>query len=164
MRDFFSLDRKRTAYHEAGHAVMAHLCGQRVVSVEILGDEELSGSVSTLSLGTDSTSSPAMELRILCLLAGQVAESLCFSRVMDRHAKEDVDAAVRLALKLVSAPEEVMPYLENAEAEVARLLRREWEIVEELVAALLRNPVLEGEVLRQILARCPLGEEERAVS
>jgi len=164
MRKLLSFERMRTAYHEAGHAVMAHLCGQRVESVEILGDEELSGSVSTLSLNTDSSSSLEMELQILCLLSGQAAESIRFPRVAAPYENEDLDAAIRIALNLLSSPEEVMPFLKNAEAEVLRLLYREWELVEALVTALHQQPVLEGEELRRILTRVPSCEDERAVS
>ena len=33
------------AYHEAGHTVMAHLCGRAVRRVSIVGDEESAGRV-----------------------------------------------------------------------------------------------------------------------
>lgn len=143
---------------------MAHLCGRRVESIEILGDEELSGSVSTLSLNTDSSSSLEMELQILCLLAGQAAESIGFPGVVLFRENEDLDAAIRIALKLVSNPEKVMPFLEHAEAGVVSFLKREWDSVEALVEKLLRNPVLEGEELRTILAGVSCFEDERAVS
>lgn len=71
-----------TAYHEAGHAVMAHLCGQIVTTVEIVGDEEHTGSVSSLRFleeprwGVDEhMPSAAIEARILCLVADIAAEN-----------------------------------------------------------------------------------------
>ena len=46
-----------SAYHEAGHAVMAELCGRQVTEVEIIGDREQitpvpePGTLALLGLG-----------------------------------------------------------------------------------------------------------------
>ena len=50
-----------TAFHEAGHAVMAQLCGRQVTEVEIIGDREHTGSVQSLAFPPDPADGPAPE-------------------------------------------------------------------------------------------------------
>lgn len=148
-----------TAHHEAGHAVMAELCGQHVTAVEIVGDDDRSGSVRSLRFRPDplevvdpNLPTAHIERRLLCLLAGPVAESMAGGR--DDWAERDgpeLDEAVRLAMKIVRDCERVLPYLEQAHSHVEMLLEQNWEAVERVAAGLMERGVLGGHEVRRVL-------------
>jgi len=146
-----------TAYHEAGHAVMAHLCGQIVTTVEIVGDEEHTGSVSSLRFleeprwGADEQMpSAAIEARILCLIAGVAAENILTGDQSWREPEDDLDEAVRLALRVVGSCDRVLPLLEEARDHAVDLLDRHWEGVEALAAMLLIHRRLSRDQMRHV--------------
>ena len=148
-----------TAYHEAGHAVMAHLCGQIVTTVEIVGDEEHTGSVSCLRFleeprwGLDKhMPSAAIEARILCLVAGIAAENIVTSDQSWREPDDDLDEAVRLGLRVVRSCDRVLPLLEEAREHAIDLLHRHWNAVKVLSGMLLIHRHLTGDQLRQVMA------------
>jgi ATP-dependent Zn protease len=148
-----------TAYHEAGHAVMAQLCGQQLTEVEIVGDEEHTGSVRSLRFVDEEGSSrdPAIptapvERRLLCTVAGMVAENLVTGHRELDESCEDLDAAVQLAMKVVGDCERVIPYLEVVREHTEDLLRRNWDAVEALADALVERRRMSGEEVRRLLA------------
>ena len=147
-----------TAYHEAGHAVMAELCGQIVTEVEIIGDEEYSGSVSSLRFRGEnrwssetSFHSPDIEARILVLLAGVAAESLVTGLEVWEGHDDDLDEAVRLALKMLGACELVENFLRETRNRAADILRRHWEAVEVLAGMLLIHRRIDRERIRHVV-------------
>lgn len=147
-----------TAYHEAGHAVMAQLCGQQITEVEIIGDDDHSGSVRSLRFLEEEPSEhdPAIptapvERRLLCIVAGMVAESLAGGRTDWDEGFEDLDTAVRLAMQVVGDCERVLPYLEVAREHAERLLRANWVAVERLADVLVDERRLSGEEVRKLL-------------
>jgi hypothetical protein len=147
-----------TAYHEAGHAVMAHLCGQQITEVEIVGDADRAGSVHSLSFPTDPAESDdpgaereAIEKRLKCILAGTVAESMTSGRHGWDEACEDLDLAVRLAMPLVDDCEDVLPFLEELRARIEDDLRAHWPVIETLVSELLDRKSLSGVDVRKII-------------
>jgi hypothetical protein len=147
-----------TAYHEAGHALMAELCGQQITHVEIVGDSEHAGSTEALRFHADSDegSSPRasledIECRLRCVLAGVVAESMVSGRPRSDDTSGDLDAAVRLAMKLGDDCEDVLPLLEDVGAELEAELERRWAAVELLAAGLLEHKRLSGSEVRRIL-------------
>lgn len=147
-----------TAYHEAGHAVMAHLCGQIVTKVEIIGDEEHTGSVSCLRYleeprwGVDKNiPSVAIEARILCLVAGIAAENILTEDLSWREPQDDLDEAVRLALRVVGSCDRVLPLLNEAREHAVDLLRRHWQAVEAIAGLLLIHRSLSRDQLRQVV-------------
>lgn len=148
-----------TAYHEAGHAVMAQLCGQQVTEVEIVGDDELSGSVRSLRFAEEhgsehdpSIPTAPIERRLLCTAAGMVAEAMVSGHRNWDEGSEDLDTAVRLAMQVVGDCERVLPFLEMVGDHIEDLLRGSWPAVEALAAALLENQRLTGEEVRRLLA------------
>lgn len=156
-----STDRHRvlTAYHEAGHAVMAHLCGQQITEVEIVGDDDLTGSVQSLRFTDERASEhdPALptaplERRLLCTVAGMVAESMISGRRSWDESCEDLDAAVRLAMQVVGDCERVIPFLEIVREHAEDLLRCNWAAVELLANTLTEHPRMSGEEVRRLLA------------
>jgi ATP-dependent Zn protease len=147
-----------TAYHEAGHAVMAELCGQHVTEVEIVGDAEHTGSVQSLrfteehpSVEDPSIPTAPIERRLLCTAAGMVAEGMVSGRRGWDDGCEDLDGAVRLAMQVVGDCERVIPYLEVVREHTENLLRMNWSAVEALAGALMDRSRMSGEEVRRLL-------------
>jgi ATP-dependent Zn protease len=149
-----------TAYHEAGHALASELYGQVLTRVEIIGDSEHSGSTESLRFATDPdegvgerASLEAIENRLRCVLAGTVAEAMVSKRESWDETSEDLEAAVRLAMKLVDDCEDVLPLLEDVRADLEKILREHWTAVERLAEELVKRKSLSGAEVRQILDR-----------
>ncbi len=147
-----------SAYHEAGHAVMAQLCGRQVTEVEIIGDREHTGSVQSLAylpdpVEFDRPEDEAEEVvrRLKVILAGIVAEEIISGREQWDDSNQDLDTAVRLAMRLVDDCEDVMPLLEETRTEMKRELRRHWSAVEMLAGELLVHKVLTGSEVRRLV-------------
>ncbi|MCG6949352.1 MAG: hypothetical protein LJE93_10610 [Acidobacteria bacterium] len=147
-----------SAYHEAGHAVMAQLCGRHVTEVEIIGDREHTGSVQSLAYLPDPAEFDRPEdeaeevvRRLKVILAGIVAEGIISGREQWDDSNQDLDTAVRLAMRLVDDCEDVMPLLEETRAEMERELRRHWSAVEMLAGELLVHKVLTGSEVRRLV-------------
>jgi hypothetical protein len=154
-----SCDAERlTAYHEAGHALMAHLCGQQITEVEIVGDADHAGSVRSLSFPADPHDEEeaggehdAIERRLKCVLAGTVAEAIVSGRRGWDETCEDLDIAVRLAMSLVDDCEDVVPFLDDLGSQIQDDLRAHWDTIEVLVAELLQRKSLTGGDVRRII-------------
>ena len=147
-----------TAFHEAGHAVMAQLCGRQVTEVEIVGDREHTGSVQSLAFPPDPADGAApeaetdeVERHLKCILAGIVAERTVSGREGWDETSEDLDGAVRLAMQLVDDCENVLPLLEAIRIEVERDLHAHWAAVEMLAGELLDRKALTGSEVRRLL-------------
>jgi hypothetical protein len=147
-----------TAFHEAGHAVMAQLCGRQITEVEIVGDREHTGSVQSLAFPPDPADGARseeeaedVERQLKIILAGTVAEAMVSGRQGWDETSEDLDAAVRLGMRLVEDCEDVLPLLSDIGADVERDLRRHWSAVEMLVAELLDRKALTGSEVRRLL-------------
>lgn len=138
---------------------MAELCGQHVTEVEIVGDEEHSGSVQSLRFSEEHASehdpsipTAPIERRLLCTAAGMVAESMVSGRRGWDEGCEDLDAAVRLAMQVVGDCERVIPYLEIVREHTEDLLRRRWRAVELVAMTLMERRRLAGQEVRSLIA------------
>ena len=148
-----------TAFHEAGHAVMAHLCGERLTRVEILGDDGSSGSVSSLRLRREPDEGPVdpalptvhLERRLLCLCAGMVCEHMVGGPEPGAESSEELDRAVGLALQLVHRCERVLPLLEEVCEHAEVLLERHWTAVDVLALALMMEREMSGDEVRRLI-------------
>ncbi|TWT63315.1 M50 family metallopeptidase [Rubinisphaera italica] len=85
---------KATAYHEAGHAVMAILLGRPVEKVTIAPGQLQSGisrlGACKIQKGRHKASKDPMEDEVLILLAGMVAESRVTGRYCQLGASQDL--------------------------------------------------------------------------
>ena len=85
---------KATAYHEAGHAVMAILLGRPVEKVTIAAGQLQSGisrlGACKIQKGRHKASRDPMEDEVLILLAGMVAESRVTGRYCQLGASQDL--------------------------------------------------------------------------
>lgn len=90
---------RRTAYHEAGHALVAEMLGIPVVYTTVLSRSDYGGYV--LSADEEKTRYTASEIldRICKILAGRAAEVLTFgSEGINTGALSDLKSATKLAL------------------------------------------------------------------
>jgi hypothetical protein len=143
-----------TAFHEAGHAVMAELCGRHVTEVEIVGDHEHAGMVHSLAFPSrppDGEDPDEVERHLKIILAGTVAEAIVSGREGWDEGSEDLDTAVRLAMRLVDDCEDVLPLLAEIRDGLERELRDRWTGVETLAAELLDRKALTGTEVRSLL-------------
>lgn len=153
-------EERATAYHEAGHAVVAALCGERLTAIEIRGDDEHWGSVRALRFESAPRAevdprvpTAHLERRILCALAGMVAESIATGRAGWDERSEDLDVAVRLAIRVEGDCERVLSYLETARDHLEDLLCRHWAAVEAVALELMARREVPGDELRRLLGR-----------
>ena len=74
---------QRTAYHEAGHAVMHIHLGVPFIDVSIISEEGSNGRVKTSTEGLDSSemSADEIEANIYALFGGMAAEELKFGEI-----------------------------------------------------------------------------------
>ena len=147
-----------TAFHEAGHAVMAELCGRLLTEVEIVGDREHTGSVQSLAFPPDPADGAQsgeetedVERRLKIILAGIVAEAVLSGREDWDETSEDLDLAVRLAMRLVDDCEDVLPLLSDIGADVRRDLHAHWPAVERLANELIDRKTMTGSEVRRLL-------------
>ena len=98
-------ERKLTAYHEAGHAVVMHaLPGQDPVSQITIVPRGRAGGM-TISLPEEDRSYLSkryMEDEIVALLGGRVAEKLCLGDI-STGASNDIQRATSIARKMVAS-------------------------------------------------------------
>tara|TARA_R110002049_G_scaffold285698_1_gene466744 strand:+ start:150752 stop:151276 length:525 start_codon:yes stop_codon:yes gene_type:complete len=88
-----------TAYHEAGHAVMAVSVGRPIQKVTIARGRMAFGvrlGACELQKGRRKTSHDPLEDEALIYLAGMVAEAHCTGRYCPRGANQDLLAVARL--------------------------------------------------------------------
>ncbi|MGH2352822.1 MAG: hypothetical protein ACRDI2_15500 [Chloroflexota bacterium] len=157
------------AYHEAGHAVIAHLYGgaiHRVSIVPTLGSTPERPTTSAVSpdaparagVGRHASAVDQTRQQLSAILAGEAADAL---RSGQAHpvSTSDRDLARTLALDLAGGDASKADAIVEAELTRTRdLLQRPdtWARVEAIAQALLRHRTLEGERLQALLA----GSEE----
>lgn len=138
---------------------MAQLCGQQITEVEIVGDDDHLGSVRSLRFPEETPANDdaeqataPIERRLLCTVAGVVAEAMISGREGWDESSEDLDAAVRLAMKVVDDCDRILPFLDQVRSHAEDLLRSNWIAVETLAEALIDRRRMTGEEVRRLLA------------
>jgi hypothetical protein len=141
---------KLTAYHEAGHAVVALVLDRPVHRVSILPNRERSGQCE-FGKGVFRPSEDSLEREILIALAGLAAES----RHSGTYAMDAADRDLRYVRRLVlqRKSERAAPrYEERMLAKVEALLGDDaiWQAVELIVAELMKQGVISGRAARHL--------------
>jgi len=118
---------KSTAYHEAGHAVMALYLGREIQKVTVASGQ-LSGGGTRLGMcqmkkGRSKQRSDIVEDDGLILIAGMVAESQVTGRYCEQGARQDLFAVQRL-----------METRSRTERELSRNVRRLIDKAEHILA------------------------------
>lgn len=132
------------------------LCGQRVTRLEITGDNEHAGSchlqrfppATGRSIRADRS---AARDRILCLVAGLIAEARAGGRDEWDELSTELDEAVRLALHLTGDCEAALHLLEETRGLATVLLNRHWGAVTVLAEELLLRGHLSARELEVLL-------------
>ncbi len=148
-------ERKRlevTAYHEAGHVVLAYLARRRVREVTIipdvaqgsLGHCKLWRHPSSFQPGVEASEPRALrriERAILVNVAGSVAEAIFTGRHSHIYASGDMEYAVGLAEYTAGDPDEAGAYVGWLYTRARNILRHSdyWRAVQALAVALVEH-------------------------
>jgi ATP-dependent Zn protease len=150
-------DLELVAYHEAGHATVAWSLGFKLRAIRI--DAESGASATEIY----EDSPPTLFQRALVLLAGGRAEKIADHTSLSRRLSPLLDDASlrtmlqeKLHFRLILRPVE---YVEAIEARMdqrlsaccERLVKKQWESIERLAAALKRHPEIDGAYAERLL-------------
>jgi hypothetical protein len=161
---------RATAYHEAGHAVVAWLQGHGFKGVSIVADEA-AGSVGRVIVNRaprwfrpdvqmDRRHRTLCEMEIRELLAGSEAERRFTGRRNHVGARRDHERAVDYADWVTGGSvDEVEPYLDRLSVEVALMFDDDirWRAVQRLAEELVLRGELSGSEARSIITEGDFG-------
>ena len=144
------------AYHEAGHAVAAHVLGIEVEDVSIVEDHSSLGrSISPLPEDFDPYAEGAEEImksHLVAGVAGAASEEL-LSGELSSITGDDLEGTTKLLMSLAGIgaqrQEDGQWVLERAKS----ILRDNWGSVQALAEALLQHEELDREQIRAVLDR-----------
>lgn len=152
--------RERTAYHEAGHGVMAFLEGVPVSQVSIVEDEESYGRVlhksligASIEYDSGSRNRQAVEKHLKVCLAGTIAEWLASGRTNWRGAEGDITTVATVAQYVFGQEEVLNAYVHFLKRLVTAELKANhtWRAVTAVATALLERGRVSGRALRRII-------------
>jgi ATP-dependent Zn protease len=144
-----------TAYHEAGHAIVALSLGRSVEKLSIVRNSIRLGVVQ-LGKGRNGRKQDYFETEALILLGGLVSEARYTGHYNWGGAQQDLRSLRRLSLARV-----------DTEAKAERLERRlldktshhldqdgHWEAVEAVAAELIKSKLISGRAARHLFEEC----------
>lgn len=139
-----------TAYHEAGHAVIALALGRTIHKVSALANRERLGEVR-FGKGDARATDDWVEREILIALAGMVAEARFTGTYATAEAKEDLRFVRRLALERKS-DRAAERYEQRMLAKVEYMLNDEgtWNAVALIAAELVKHGTISGRAARHL--------------
>jgi hypothetical protein len=150
------------AYHEAGHAVMAMLCGIRVLRVALKFEYTTNGSTETDDSPRTAHSQAERELlekHVLVSLAGSAAQSRAnpasLKLFMDSGDRDAAGALLRLLLSEGATEERITELTESwMERAVERITDRTvWRAVETVATELQEKYFLSGAEAQRLFDR-----------
>ncbi len=144
--------REATAWHEAGHAVAAHVLGADVTHVSLVPDPE------DHSIGHTRyrPRRHAAQHQDACLitLAGPLAQGLTVwgvpEETLELHRRECHEFLLGDVLGLSAASR--LAYLKFVEVAAADVVHRHWSAITRVAEALLRDDALTGDAIRALVA------------
>ena len=142
-----------TAYHEAGHAVIALALGRTIHKVSVLPNRERLGECR-FGKGNARATDDWLEREILIALGGLAAEARHTGTYAPEEAKEDLRFVRRLALERKS-DRAVERYEQRMLAKVEYMLADDgtWKAVELIAAELLKHGSISGRAARHLFER-----------
>ena len=143
--------RELTAYHEAGHAVIALALGRPIHRVTICPDKELAGSCA-FGKPVFRPSEDWLEREALIALAGLAAEARFSGEYELQGAARDRRYVASLALQRTGDVRKAERLERRLLAKVEHLLARDenWSAVERIAAELLRAETISGRAARHL--------------
>lgn len=165
---------RATAYHEAGHAVAAHVQGIKIRKATIKAEGDTLGGVEVVQLSQATVAAlergrvtPAQRARIeadvIIDVAGAVAEHRHRGRYSRVGSTMDRDNVANKLLRLSNDAKEAYLYAAWLQQRTLNLIEYYWWAVEAVAQALLANETLTSERIAQVIddAR-PSSAERRA--
>jgi len=153
-------ERRATAYHEAGHAVVAWAEGIRLRSVSIIPTDDTDGRVehvnqlwgSTIDSNRSDANRLKAERHVRVSLAGQLAQRKFDRRTVRKwHAQRDHESAVNVLGHLVQSNRELEAWLDLLSIQTEQLLKLHWQMVRGLAQELMKRNRMGGKELRDWL-------------
>ena len=137
-----------TAYHEAGHAVIAYMLGYRPQSVTIVPTVDWAGHIvhanPLYGFQHDIDGSDEARLRVesfmtICF-AGPIAQKLYNPRSWRRaHGQWDYDKIAELSLRVCGSPEQAAAFIRWREITARDMVRAHWLRVQLVAGQLLQR-------------------------
>jgi ATP-dependent Zn protease len=165
-------DLRRTAYHEAGHAVIHRVMGMVCGEASIVPDyDTMCGgyAIAADHYVTDREWERRGKLRdcrsilrgrIIGYMAGREAEIVAFGRKRKKYGDDDDLLQIALMAEEADVSE---AYLERLRPKVGPLLRRHWRKVEAVAETLLVHKTLSGAEINAIIGK-QTTSRERAIT
>ena len=173
------VDRKVTAYHEAGHAVADYLTGRKISRISIRSmTSGVGGFVMSEDNGRQFATRNDIENQIITAYAGRVSEEIKFGDVTT-GAVNDIEQATSLLMKLVTkygfSDMGMLDYsqlirhnimdssvitdgMKNVSSELMektrKMLKDNYGMVERLAEELLSKETITGDEAEEILEQC----------
>lgn len=148
-------DIKRTAIHEAAHAVVARLFNIPVDTVTIVPTDDSWGHMRWIPPdGFDPDEEDHIETvhrTIMVKLAGPASEEIAFGQSGD-GCGHDFDTAVDIACYITGNDEELQRIYDEKWEQTKQLLSEHWSTVEALAEQLLIHKTLDGNQVHQLMA------------
>lgn len=147
-----SNDRILTAYHEAGHAVMALLMGRSIQKVSIIPSPNRLGSC-TIKKGRAKQVQDRLEAEILILLAGMAAEGRKSGRYNAQGATQDLQAVEKLAMARSGNPRQATKLVHKMLDKTQHLLAKDatWTAVKVIADELIEHESISGRAAKHHL-------------
>jgi hypothetical protein len=142
-------ERLATAYHEAGHAVMALLLGRSVDKISVVRNSIRLGAVQ-LGKGRTGRRDDHFENEAMILLAGLVSEQKHTGKYNWQGAHQDLLALRSLSLSRVANDEDALRLERKLLDKASYLLEqdRNWFCIERIVTELMERGVVRGRSAR----------------
>jgi ATP-dependent Zn protease len=145
-----------TAYHEAGHAVMALILGRPIQKVTIAPSQLPLGSTRLgaceMKKGRSKSTQDWLEDDVLILLAGMVAESQLTGRYCELGATSDLHAARRLLSNRATNQKQLERQERRAVDKVEHLLSEpaHLQAIEQIAMELVQLTTISGRQVRHM--------------
>ncbi len=152
-----------TAFHEAGHAIVASYLGFPVSRLTIIPDDTTDGMseylnpLQGLDLEFDESDDALRrkECAVMIWLAGSIAQCLWDSESLNpHHSLPDYKQAVDIATSIHVPEHDPERYIEQLNAETKKILMNRWSVVERLARKLLTCTTMSGEEVAAVLSEC----------
>jgi len=147
-----------TAYHEAGHAVMATILGRKIKKVTVKPRQIQTGGirlgVCELGAGRDRSSKDALEDEALILLAGMVAEAKLTGHYCKLGASQDLRQASAILQARGGSESQTQRLLQRILNKAEHLLSGPVyvEAIEIVAKELVDRTVISGRTVRHIVS------------
>ena len=143
---------KATAYHEAGHAVVAILMGRTVQKVSIIPSQNRLGAV-TIQKGRTKKTSDKLEAEMLILLAGMAAEARVTGTYNLQGASQDLRHVEKLALSRSPNSKQATKLIHKTLDKTNHLIsnKANWQAIKTIAKELLEHESISGRAARHHL-------------